>query len=311
MAEAPEALVEAALAEIRSIPSAGVAPLVAAIRERHGDTVVAIAFYGSILRGLDPRNGILDLMVVVDDYRRAYRSRFKAWANALLPPNVFYLECGDAEARLRCKYTLIRADQLAGYVAPGCAQVYFWGRFAQPAALAFSRDEAAARLMAQLFARAQLTFLEKVLPLLSPTTSADEIWTRGLDASYGAELRAERGGVGTRLVQAAAERYRRVTALAAPALGLEPEGDDRYRNPMSAPEVGRRRWRWRGRQGKLMNLLRLIKAVFTFEGGVDYALWKIERHSGVTVTVSDRARRHPLIFGWGPLFRLWRRGAFR
>ena len=58
-------------------------------------------------------------------------------------------------------------------------------------------------------------------------------------------------------------------------------------------------------------LLRLIKAVFTFEGGVDYALWKIERHSGVTVTVSDRARRHPLIFGWGPLFRLWRRGAFR
>jgi hypothetical protein len=57
--------------------------------------------------------------------------------------------------------------------------------------------------------------------------------------------------------------------------------------------------------------MRLVKSAFTFEGGVDYLLWKIERHSGVRVEVSDRVRRHPLIFGWGTLIELRRRGAFR
>jgi hypothetical protein len=63
--------------------------------------------------------------------------------------------------------------------------------------------------------------------------------------------------------------------------------------------------------GKAVTLLRLMKATLTFEGGVDYVLWKIERHSGIKETPSDFARRHPLIGGWPILIRLYRRGAFR
>ena len=83
----------------------------------------------------------------------------------------------------------------------------------------------------------------------------------------------------------------------------------------SIPPRTRRRsrlaWSARRVQGKTLSALRLAKSAFTFQGGVDYLLWKLERHSGVRVEASERERRHPLIYGWGLAWRLYRRGAFR
>jgi hypothetical protein len=58
-------------------------------------------------------------------------------------------------------------------------------------------------------------------------------------------------------------------------------------------------------------VLRLVKAVFTFDGGADYVAWKIQRHSGVRVDISDWQRRHPLLASPVLAIRYWRRGAFR
>jgi hypothetical protein len=58
-------------------------------------------------------------------------------------------------------------------------------------------------------------------------------------------------------------------------------------------------------------VLRLVKAAGTFDDPLDYLLWKIERHSGIYIAPSERQRRYPLIFAWGLLWRLYRRGAFR
>ena len=74
---------------------------------------------------------------------------------------------------------------------------------------------------------------------------------------------------------------------------------------------GRLAWAVRRVQGKLLNFLRLIKASLTFDGGVDYLLWKIERHSGIKEEVSPLTRRYPLIGFWATAWRLYRRGAFR
>jgi hypothetical protein len=76
-------------------------------------------------------------------------------------------------------------------------------------------------------------------------------------------------------------------------------------------KLGRAGWQLRRMQGKLLSLLRLMKATFTFQGGMDYIAWKLERHTGVPVEVSPKVRRHPLIYGWGLLWRLYRRGVFR
>ena len=70
---------------------------------------------------------------------------------------------------------------------------------------------------------------------------------------------------------------------------------------------------WQGRRllGKTLNYLRLIKAAFTFDGAVDYVMWKVRRHSGVIVPVSDWQRRHPVLAAPGLAWKLYRRGAFR
>ena len=58
-------------------------------------------------------------------------------------------------------------------------------------------------------------------------------------------------------------------------------------------------------------MLRLLKALFTFEGGLDYIAWKLERHSGQPVEIPDKVRPYPLIFIWGLFWQLYRRGIFR
>lgn len=72
-------------------------------------------------------------------------------------------------------------------------------------------------------------------------------------------------------------------------------------------------WRWRLRrwQGRILSLLRLGKAVFTFANGVEYAVWKIERHTGVRVEITPMLRRHPILLGLVALRQLLRRGVLR
>ena len=63
--------------------------------------------------------------------------------------------------------------------------------------------------------------------------------------------------------------------------------------------------------GKLLSAARLVKASFTFDGGMEYLSWKIERHSGQRIELSDWQRRHPIIAGILLLPRLWRSNAVR
>jgi hypothetical protein len=70
-------------------------------------------------------------------------------------------------------------------------------------------------------------------------------------------------------------------------------------------------WFVRRMQGKLLSVLRLLKGLLTFRGGVDYILWKIERHSGERVEVPPHLERYPLIATCVIFWRLYRRGAYR
>ena len=70
-------------------------------------------------------------------------------------------------------------------------------------------------------------------------------------------------------------------------------------------------WALRRVQGKTLSVARLVKALFTFDGGLDYIAWKLSRHSGQQVEIPDRVRRRPLIHVWGLFWQLYRRGVFR
>jgi hypothetical protein len=102
-AEALASLVSGELAQ--PVPDA-VSRLAEAIRSRTGPATAAILFYGSCLRK-HTAEGVLDFYVLVDGYRDANPGRRLALANALLPPNVFYLELDALPEPLRAKYAVV------------------------------------------------------------------------------------------------------------------------------------------------------------------------------------------------------------
>ena len=70
-------------------------------------------------------------------------------------------------------------------------------------------------------------------------------------------------------------------------------------------------WALRIAWGKWLSLLRLLKGLATFEGGLDYVAWKLERHTGRRVEIPPRVRRRPWLYVWPLVWRHWRRGTFR
>jgi hypothetical protein len=298
--------------------SPAVQVLIDEILARHGRAALGILFYGSCMRSGDDLDGLVDLYLLVDSYRNAYKGLVPALLNAMLPPNVFYLEREFDGQIVRTKYAVLSLSDFQKGTSERWFHSYLWGRFAQPTAILHARNEEVTGLVLKGFARAVLTFVRRVLPRTPSEFTARQLWGRGFELSYRAELRAERPEKRARLFDAATQYYEEVTRFAVAegpyqVTANAGTGPAQYRSRIStvARRVSHLTWGLRSWQGKLLSILRLVKAITTFEGGVDYILWKINRHSGVTVDVSPRLRRHPLLAMWVLSWRLYRRGGFR
>jgi hypothetical protein len=306
----------------RPVPE-GATALADAIRARHGKAVQGLLFYGSCLRRGEDREGVLDLYALVDGYGGAYgdgayRSGALAAINALLPPNVFYIETRHGGRTVRAKYAVLSLDDLARATSDRTFEPYFWARFAQPCALVFSASPEVTRAVTAALAEAVKTFVRAGLPLAPPSFGASELWTAMLRETYRCEVRAERSDAAAELVRFAPERYAHVTRLAFAAAGLpvheEITGEEpRWTVDLSPRErwLGRALWRLRRVHGKTFFILRLLRNALIFEGGVDYVIWKVERHSGSTVDPSWRESRFRLFALGAEVLRQYRRGAFR
>jgi len=284
---------------------------------RYNEAVDAILFYGSSLRSGDALDGLVDLYLVVDDYRNAYHKALPAVFNKLLPPNVYYLEITVNGNRVRAKYTVISRRDLERGTSMRWFHSYLWGRLSQPCGLLYSRSEETGRRVQRALARAVLTFLTRVLPALPERLDSAAIWQQGLALSYQAELRAERPTRSVHLYEFWEDHYRALTSEAMRELPFKVKREQdvsgllyHVRIPRHTRILSRPVWLLRRFQGKFLSILRLMKAAFTFQGGIDYVAWKLERHTGVPIEVTPKMRRHPLIYSWGLVWRLYRRGVF-
>lgn len=298
MAEALDRLEEALAEEAARPVHPSVMAAADAIRARHAAAAVATLFYGSCLRrgaGMAPdADGVLDFYLLVDSHGGAYPGRpLLAAANAVLPPNVFYVETPWRGGVVRAKYAVMTLDQFARGASRRSLQPMVWARFSQPARLLWARDGAARRAVVAALADAVVTMVARAAPVGGE--AAEAIWRRAFAATYRAELRPEPAGQARALFEADRERYQRLTPWAQALAG----------GGGGAPWVVRRV------VGKLLNGLRLVKAAFTYEGALDYLLWKVERHSGVRAAATPWQRRHPLLAAPVLAWRLYRRGAFR
>ena len=78
-----------------------------------------------------------------------------------------------------------------------------------------------------------------------------------------------------------------------------------------AREQARARWARRVKAGKVLSVVRVLKGTMTFDGGVDYLLWKIERHSGTKIETTPWQRKHPFLAGPAVLAKMLRAGMLR
>lgn len=314
-----EALVEFARAELGAEQSAAVQGIAGAIRDRvnrnsaSGDAVVGILFYGSCLRTGEVEDKVLDFYVLVQNYRSAYTSRLSALANRLLPPNVYYLEWPEKDGEeggagiLRAKYAVVGLDDFvrrSGQVL----DLTIWARFSQPSVLILAKDQQVEEKISIAIAGAAQTMLAETLPLMPAGAGSGDIWAGAFLLTYSAELRAEAPGKGGELYALDQARYDALTPLVLDSLKASGEGEEMT---PQARHRAKRRWMWRRLNGKTLSVLRLAKASFTFDGGIDYLAWKISRHSGVAVDIKPWQRRHPVLAGLLLFWHLRRRGAFR
>lgn len=286
-------------------------PLIECLQARCGAALRAVVLYGSTRRSANVRDGLVDLMAVVADYRSVHGTGLTALFNHLLPPNVYYLEAGPEHVRVRCKYIIVSEKTFETRTAGGL-DGYFWARFSQPCRLVWAADAAVADRLAAARANAATHFAGQALALANGSFSAARFWVRAVSATYGCELRPEPPGAADALIGRDPEFWDGLSQVLLPTLAgvtVNDDGSFRIELPRGRQITGRSRWALRRGWSKWLNILRLLKAAGTFANGIDYLSWKIERHSGVKVEVTDSMRRHPRLASWRLLFRMWRSGA--
>jgi len=287
-----------------------VAGLLQVLRQRFGDSLVAVVIYGSYLRG--KRDTLLDFVALLDNYRAM--PWWQAGLCRLLAPNVYHISCGDGANAAHAKCATLSLGRFETAMRRDFHS-YFWARFAQPCLIVDCRDEAIRKRVVQALADAANTFIRRTGRMLPPRLSTRELWIGALEQTYRCEMRAERRGYVQSLVDADLPYYQALTPLlSVPQLRADVDAGEAQWHFDEGPARRRyatSRWRLRRMVGKALSVARIAKASTMFRASLDYILWKIERHSGIHVEATMRQRRFPLLFAWPLLWRLYRRGAFR
>lgn len=291
-------------------------PIIRALRDRFGASLKGLLFYGSCLRGGDLKDGLIDLYVLIDNYSNADMGWAYVLASRYLPPSVFLIKVATSQEEvLRAKCAVITVDD---FEKGTCSwfHSYLWSRFSQPSRLVYCSDEFIQVRIHHALSRAAIRMMSEALSVEHSAVSNKELWTHALSLTYASELRPEKAGRSEEIVQANGDYFTsmaRGVIASVPALSLV-EGQREifiYRGDTKVKLYCRWKWKIRRVLGRTLNVLRLIAGLFTFDGAVDYALWKLERHLGEPVLVNPRIRQFPLIFCWPLLWRLLRHRKLR
>lgn len=252
----------------------------------------AVLFYGSILRTGD-LSGVLDYYVLTERPPAGWRGFF----TRILWPDVSYHELEHGGGTLRAKVALMTLAQFQRAVSGAGADTTIWARFVQPSALAWAAEGVREAVIDAVAGACQTA--ARFAQALGPDGAAPRaLWTALFQETYKAELRVEKAGREVSILAYDPERYDDVMAAV-----LEDQG-----GPLDPAERARMRKAWGPRKmlGKPLNVARLIKAAFTFQGASRYAAWKIERHTGVKIEVTPWRERHPILSAPGVLLKVWR-----
>lgn len=276
---------------------------------QYGDASRAVLFYGSCLRTTELDGQMLDFYLIVSSYDAAYGKSWLVKANKMLPPNVF----PAAHEGLIAKVAVLSERDFHKLNHISASAVSVWARFAQPSRLVWCADEAAKEKAIKAIENAPITLFDMAFPMMEVDTqhSLTNLWEKGFELTYGAELRAERTGRSVSVVEADPGRYRRfglATMVVIAKRDAKASGKLKIVASRSAVE---KRWKQLRRNGKLLTLARLTKASGTYAGGIDYLAWKINRHAGTDYVIKPWQRKWPILGAIVMLPRLMAGGAIK
>lgn len=296
--------------ELREPVASGIQWLAREIAEIHGETVIGVLFYGSCLRR-ETADGVLDFWVVVDDYASAYQNSLHTLLNRVAAPNVFYVEREYEGSTLRTKYGVIDRRAFEKGSRLDAWHPYVWARFAQPARTLVFRDDEAERFLTAAVANSIIAMVGRLVCVLPGRAgllrfSLAAFWQEAFRRTYDSERRPEAEESIRGLYATNAERYDQVASLAIRHLAGRGFFASATAHPRAfsieihASALRNRRLRWRIMRSyaRFLGLVRLTKTAFTFGDWVPYVLWKLERHTGRRIQLTERQRKHPLIFAW-------------
>jgi hypothetical protein len=274
-------------------------PAVADFAARLGQEAGALAvlFYGSNLR-TGSLEGVLDFYVLLPG-----PGERGLW------PRVSYREWDHAGTRLRAKIATMSLARFAQAASGETIDTTIWARFVQPSALVWARDEGARAGVLTALEAAALTAARLAIAVGPARGPEAEYWRALFRATYRAELRVEPPGREEAILAANQAHFDGLlpAALNHADIPLMREG------AMLEPRLGKRErrrilhwWNRRRRLGKGLNVMRLIRAAATFEGGMRYVAWKVERHTGLPVKISPLRERFPLAAAPSLLWQVWR-----
>lgn len=281
----------------------------ASIAAQYGDASRAVLFYGSCLRTTQLDGQMLDFYLIVSDYEAAYGKSWLAGANKRLPPNVFPAEHDGLVA----KVAVLSEKDFHRLNRIGASAVSVWARFAQPSRLVWQADEAAQAQAVEAIEGAAITLFDMSFPMMDidmEHTIAD-LWKRGFELTYGAELRAERKDRSDSVVDSDPERYARFGPAVMAAIAERDKARGGKLKIVASRDAVEKRWRQLRRNGKILTLARLAKASATYAGGIDYLAWKINRHAGTDYVIKPWQRKWPILGALVMLPRLIAGGAIK
>jgi hypothetical protein len=259
-----------------------------------GPGTAAILFYGSNLR-TGALDGVLDFYVLTDGPRER-----GMW------PTVSYREIPVGEHILRAKIATMTLATFAGAARGQLVDTTIWTRFVQPAALIRANDDTP---VIDAVAAAAVTAARFAAALGPARATAAEYWRALFRQTYAAELRVEKAGREEQILAHDPLRYDMILPLAWTAGGIAFADEDGLLAP-ALPDADRARllagWRKRRRWGRPLNVARLVRAAWTFEGAGAYGAWKVERHTGIAVPMTPFRAKHPILAAPAVLWRVWR-----
>jgi len=268
-----------------------------------GQGVQAILLYGSALwNATRSATSQPDFIAVVDGSSGWHRRlRDRLWA-AVLPPTVHCLRVDGAQA----KVSVVTARQLATQTGVGAKDLHLAGRLSKRVALVWWRDPAARQRVIDAQRAALMTMARLTLSRFNGPFGLDTFLQTLLGLSYESEIRIVEPGKIAALLDVELDHYCAVGRALLAALGATPVDAwaSRFRVPpgvAARPAETRRRLRRSRRRA----YLRWPKYLATYDGWLDYLLQKLAR-SGHRVSLTERQRRHPLIFALPVLFQMVR-----